>query len=193
MILPLGLIWNLQMPRAQKVGIGGIFCVGIICIVIAIIRVVQIGVKSGNNSTPSSSWLALWGIVETGIAVIIGCLPSFAVLHRNAKNSRRGYSSSPYYEDRLAHGSKMRQEGLQPSNLSGVTAERALGSHSVGVHSGNGRLGRHSSTRGTGVGEWVHSSSTEELTKNGAIAVTSTIRVSSSEAEGRWPMGRNKV
>jgi hypothetical protein len=93
MVLPLGLIWNLQMPRAQKVGIGGIFCVGIICIVIAIIRVVQIGVKSGNNSTPSSSWLALWGIVETGIAVIIGCLPSFAVLHRNAKNSRRGYAA----------------------------------------------------------------------------------------------------
>jgi hypothetical protein len=75
------------MPRAQKVGIGGIFCVGIICIVIAIIRVVQIDVKSNNNSTPSSSWLALWGIVETGIAVIIGCLPSFAVLCRNSKNS----------------------------------------------------------------------------------------------------------
>jgi hypothetical protein len=67
MVLPLYLIWNLQLPRNQKLGICGIFCVAIIGIVIAIIRVVNIGVKSGNNSTPSSSWLALWGIVETGI------------------------------------------------------------------------------------------------------------------------------
>ena len=69
MVLPLGLIWNLQMPRSQKLGIGGIFGVGIVCIIIAIIRVVNIGVKSGNDSTPSSSWLALWGIVETGIGM----------------------------------------------------------------------------------------------------------------------------
>jgi hypothetical protein len=85
----------------------------------------------------------------------------------------------------------MRQEGLQLSNLSGVSAGRALGSHSVGVHSGNG-LGRHSST-GDRHGEWMPSSSTEELTKNGAIAVTSTIRVSSSEAAAGWPLGRDKV
>ena len=67
MVLPIGLIWNLKMPTSKKLGIAALFGIGFICIAMAIVRVVQIGVKANNNSTPSSSWLALWAIVETGI------------------------------------------------------------------------------------------------------------------------------
>jgi hypothetical protein len=69
MILPIRIIWNLHMPLAQRISIGGIFSVGIICIVMACIRVIQIGVKSGGASTPSSSWLALWGITEASMGM----------------------------------------------------------------------------------------------------------------------------
>jgi hypothetical protein len=67
MILPIRMIWNLQIPRRQKQSIGAIFGVGVICIIVAIIRVVQIGVKSRSDSTPSSSWLALWAMIEAAI------------------------------------------------------------------------------------------------------------------------------
>jgi len=76
MILPLRMIWNLQIPRAQKQSIAGIFCIGVICIIGAIVRVVQIGVKSGSDSTPSSSWLALWAMIEAAIGTWSGFFPS---------------------------------------------------------------------------------------------------------------------
>jgi hypothetical protein len=67
MLLPIRLIWYLQMPRAQKISVGALFCTGFICILFATIRVVQIGMKAGSNTTPSSSWLALWAVVEGSI------------------------------------------------------------------------------------------------------------------------------
>lgn len=67
MLLPIRLIWHLQMPRGQKISVGALFCTGFICILFATIRVVQIGMKAGSNTTPSSSWLALWAVVEGSI------------------------------------------------------------------------------------------------------------------------------
>ncbi|KKZ68594.1 hypothetical protein EMCG_01044 [[Emmonsia] crescens] len=97
MALPVKLLWSLRLPLLQKASLGALFSVGLICIAIATVRVVQIGSKAKNNSTPSSSWLAFWGILETGIAVIIGCLPALAIIYRKQQATRRtygrGYSS----------------------------------------------------------------------------------------------------
>ncbi|PGH00140.1 hypothetical protein GX51_05953 [Blastomyces parvus] len=97
MALPVKLLWSLQLPFIQKASLGALFSVGLICIAMATIRVVQIGTKAENNSTPSSSWLAFWGILEAGIAVIIGCLPALAIIYRKERATRRtygrGYSS----------------------------------------------------------------------------------------------------
>ncbi|ETN43879.1 uncharacterized protein HMPREF1541_11010 [Cyphellophora europaea CBS 101466] len=96
MFLPIGLIWNLQRPTLQKVGMGVLFGIGWICIAMAIIRVVQIGSKAGNASTPSSSWLAFWAIIESAIAVIIGCGPGLYSTAKEVRNTRKGgtYGSS---------------------------------------------------------------------------------------------------
>jgi hypothetical protein len=70
MVLPLRLIWNLQMKRAQKLSIGGLFCVGWICIIVATIRVAQLG-SSSADGTPLPSWLALWGIIEASVGKLL--------------------------------------------------------------------------------------------------------------------------
>ncbi|KAF2139550.1 uncharacterized protein K452DRAFT_62192 [Aplosporella prunicola CBS 121167] len=118
MALPIRLIWNLQMPRMEKAGIGALFCTGFVCIIIAIIRVVQIGTRAGNNSTPSSSWLALWAIVESAIAVFIGCCPAFAAFYRTKRNTSRGYSKSKEKPPRSGHSA--------PSSASAKTAAANL-------------------------------------------------------------------
>ncbi|ETN37487.1 uncharacterized protein HMPREF1541_07109 [Cyphellophora europaea CBS 101466] len=99
MFLPIKLIWNLQMPLSQKLSIGGLFALGFVCIAVATIRVKELG-STVNNSQPSATWLALWGIVESSIAVIIGCGPG---LYRKAKaiykthtSSAGGYNSRGY-------------------------------------------------------------------------------------------------
>ncbi|EEH17894.1 hypothetical protein PABG_00457 [Paracoccidioides brasiliensis Pb03] len=89
MALPSKLLWSLRLPLAQKLSVASIFSIGFICIIVATVRVVQIGSKAKNSSTPSSSWLAFWGIIETGIAVIIGCLPALAIIYRKERSARR--------------------------------------------------------------------------------------------------------
>lgn len=70
MILPIRLIWNLQMKLRQKLSIGALFCFGWVCILISTIRVVQLG--RSTDGTPATSWLALWGTIEGSIGKIPG-------------------------------------------------------------------------------------------------------------------------
>jgi rhodopsin domain-containing protein len=69
MLLPLGLIRNLQMNKVRKMSIAGLFCLGWVCIAVSTIRVAYLGHNggAGEYKQPSTSWLALWGIVESGI------------------------------------------------------------------------------------------------------------------------------
>jgi hypothetical protein len=70
MFLPLGLIRNLQMHWKRKVTIAALFCLGWVCIAVSTIRVTYLGHGSAAGQEfkqPSTSWLALWGIVEAAI------------------------------------------------------------------------------------------------------------------------------
>ncbi|GLA15242.1 hypothetical protein AnigIFM62618_001758 [Aspergillus niger] len=95
MVLPLRLVVSLRLPLGQKISVGAVFALGTICVIMAVVRVIQIGTRANNDSTPSSSWLAFW-------AVIVGCLPAFAIIYRRTKSTHRyrssyvGMSSSVY-------------------------------------------------------------------------------------------------
>jgi hypothetical protein len=119
MALPIVLIWNLKLPMSKKAGIMALFCVGIVAIAAAIVRVVSIGVRA-KNSTPSSTWLAFWGILESGIAVIIGTAPGLYTtarqVHTSKKESRyAGYGGNGY----LRHTGDIDPKSSIPSVLNG--------------------------------------------------------------------------
>jgi hypothetical protein len=83
MLLPIGIIQNLQISLARKIQIGGLFALGIPVIIASIVRVIQVGATTGaNNTTPSLTWLALWSIIESSVAIMVGCGPG---LYRKAK------------------------------------------------------------------------------------------------------------
>jgi len=66
----------------EKIGLAFIFTVGLITMVFAIVRTVSLeGTTSGGQV--STQWLILWGAVEGMVAIIVGCLPSFAILIRS--------------------------------------------------------------------------------------------------------------
>src|SRR5690242_6995852 len=102
MFLPFHLTWNLQMPRGQKIGIFILFGSGFICILFATLRVVKLGVDgSGKVTMPEPKWMLMWTVLETSMAVIIGCSPAFAAVvnkhwqTRNASHSGRIYNTRP--------------------------------------------------------------------------------------------------
>lgn len=112
MILPLRLVSNLRGPFYERIGIIATFGVASLCVVAAIVRVVSVGSKVG-SSTLGSSWLALWAVIEGAIgkhlglvksarigwahnieALIVGCLPSFAIALKRSYSTRNSYSYS---------------------------------------------------------------------------------------------------
>lgn len=132
------------MPLTQKLSIGALFCLGFVCIAVATIRVKELG-STINNTQPSTTWLALWGIVESSIgtvtthllvscisnilpAVIIGCGPG---LYRKAKTiyqTRHGSRPSRGYVQyaNSNSGARVQQEGIVLGDYSSSKRSRAM-------------------------------------------------------------------
>ncbi|XP_014557139.1 hypothetical protein COCVIDRAFT_26150 [Bipolaris victoriae FI3] len=91
MFLPFRITWNLRLPGIQKAGIFVLFGSGWICILFATLRVVQVSTNNGIPKIPDPKWLQMWTIIETSMAVIIGCGPAFNALcpRYRAQNARR--------------------------------------------------------------------------------------------------------
>ncbi|DAA77524.1 TPA_exp: Uncharacterized protein A8136_6070 [Trichophyton benhamiae CBS 112371] len=83
MILPLRLIYGMHISYAQKIRAGALFSVGMLCMITAIIRLVQIGSKTGITN-PNVQWLSLWGTVEATTAMVVGCLPTFRLIFKSS-------------------------------------------------------------------------------------------------------------
>lgn len=67
MVLPIRLLWGLRVSNTQKAGLGAIFSLGLVIVIFAIIRVVEV-VEAINNSSPSVGVsLGMWSILETSI------------------------------------------------------------------------------------------------------------------------------
>ncbi|KAF3406342.1 hypothetical protein DPV78_000029 [Talaromyces pinophilus] len=78
MALPIIVLRQANLARPTYYRTAGIFSVGIICIVVALSRGITIGTRVKVN-TPTLPWILIWEMIEGGIAVIVGCLPSYAV------------------------------------------------------------------------------------------------------------------
>ena len=113
-LFPARVLWNLQMTKAKKYSVMAVFAVGSLCIVTATIRVASITAATGAGM-PSPSWLMTWAMVETAIAVIVACLPTFGLLLPEIR-ATTGYGSGP------RQGSAKRnlfQLGKLPGNSTG--------------------------------------------------------------------------
>ena len=90
----------------------------------ATLRVVQVGVKDGVPKVPDPKWLQMWTVIETSMAVVIGCAPAFAaIIHKRfgqhaVSYDTRGYARQPVEEVKMssvgegsAHGSKSGSSG----------------------------------------------------------------------------------
>jgi hypothetical protein len=99
MLLPLRILPKLQVSRRQKMGLAGVFCVGIMVVASAIARLTQI--IGQERSDPVG--LSVWGLVESSVSVIVGSLPPLKnMLGKTLSRTRRGYS--PYAADDSTFG-----------------------------------------------------------------------------------------
>lgn len=91
MALPIGLLPSLQVNRRAKIGLAGIFGVGFIVIAAALLRLSQIVGQA--RSDPVG--LAVWGLVESSISVVVGTLPALKTFFGKALDRTLNRGSAP--------------------------------------------------------------------------------------------------
>ena len=74
MILPLFMLWSLQLRRSQKLVLVGAFSLGFVVAIFDILRTVE-SLQSG-----TFSGVALWSSLEVTIVVMVASLPLYRVL-----------------------------------------------------------------------------------------------------------------
>ena len=128
MAIPISLIWNLQINLMEKLGIGLAFCAGFATIVVAFLRAFMLE-KSGKDlqnvkQLVDVTWLCFWASIECCIAVVVNCLPSFAVLVRTKVNQQRSGGASNGYGQMGSVSGKASKNKAEKSNIQMDDMER---------------------------------------------------------------------
>ncbi|KAJ5649764.1 uncharacterized protein N7484_003487 [Penicillium longicatenatum] len=81
-LLPIVLVWNLQMNRRTKFAVGGILSLGAIASVAVVIRLPFLHYYTDRDFLYSTYQIAIWSILETGLGIIAGSLVTLRPLFR---------------------------------------------------------------------------------------------------------------
>ena len=84
------------MRIPAKFGLAGVFCCAFITVVFDILRAIETDTKGGVEGST-----ALWTNLESAIAVIVSCFPSFAALFSSKNERSDGRNKSPYKQHTL--------------------------------------------------------------------------------------------
>ncbi|KAL4778005.1 hypothetical protein BJX76DRAFT_366907 [Aspergillus varians] len=106
--VPIPAVWRLQMPKAQKWAVSGIFLLGGFVCVATIIRIYTITkMKSSVDITWAIGDAMIWSNVEPCIGIVSACLPTIRPLlrqiprlglfssSRNTRSNSQGFSAGP--------------------------------------------------------------------------------------------------
>ncbi|KAF4455040.1 integral membrane protein Pth11-like [Fusarium austroafricanum] len=136
LIIPIPVVWELQMRRPQKIGLVLIFLLGSFVCIASIIRLTTI---AHLTKTLDISWaksdVFIWSAVEPSVGIISGCLPTLRVmfmqvLHRLGYKSGHGESNGqPSGGLSIRHSRRAYADGTDASNcvrtnIGGIKVQR---------------------------------------------------------------------
>ncbi|KAE8355444.1 hypothetical protein BDV28DRAFT_146119 [Aspergillus coremiiformis] len=82
LVMPLRVVWNLQVPKAQKILLSGIFLLGLLTLIFDIVRLVAMVELSsaGTDITYTQVSPSVWTCIEPAVGITAACLPSMRPL-----------------------------------------------------------------------------------------------------------------
>lgn len=97
--LPISIVASVKVSPKQKFGLLAVMSLGVFIIGVAIARVI---VTDTQGVHPEISWLALWSVVESSVAVLVCCLASFKAMTKvqHDRPRSRTYQAHAYGTDR---------------------------------------------------------------------------------------------
>lgn len=148
LVLPLPLVWGLQLPFSQKLALIPVFGIGIAIVVVSALRLKYLITAPAIDKTYDLE-ITLWTIIEYNLALVCASLPSVRVLlARMFPRFLRGSSAARYRSDEAHSAAAIGGGGLHGSSWgkggSGAAGWSRVHSPAVvAMKSGKGgRLGR---------------------------------------------------
>ena len=80
----------MRISLKQKLGLYFALSLGVVIIVFSVVRII---VTNTDGVHPEVSWLALWSVIESSVAVVVACLASFKTLLVDRQRSQTGHRS----------------------------------------------------------------------------------------------------
>lgn len=109
LLLPLPMVWRLNVARRAKLELSGIFLLGLFVCVASIMRVLAYKPHQLDDSTYSGVESMTWSIVEQGIGIVCACLPTFRPL--------MGYIASSRSKSNTKNSSSMGMDNCQSGTV----------------------------------------------------------------------------
>ncbi|KEQ68134.1 hypothetical protein M436DRAFT_17574, partial [Aureobasidium namibiae CBS 147.97] len=95
-IMPFVILWNLQMRKRLKFTIAAMLSLGFLASAATIVRIKYIDSYSASHDLAFKvSNVVLWSVIETGIAIIVGTIPSLKPLVKSISFFGSHHSHSP--------------------------------------------------------------------------------------------------
>ncbi|KIX08833.1 uncharacterized protein Z518_03490 [Rhinocladiella mackenziei CBS 650.93] len=114
-LLPMRLVWHLQLPRKQKIAVGVMLCLGLFACVSSIIRITFIpAMLTSTDATYVISPPFYWSVIEINIGIWAASVPSFKLLVKRflprllqdgSSRRRQAYDSGPLRKGYTKDGS----------------------------------------------------------------------------------------
>ncbi|KAG0136580.1 hypothetical protein HOY82DRAFT_667349 [Tuber indicum] len=133
-LLPLKMIWNVQLPPRQKKGLVGIFALGGLGVLAGIFRLFSINVFV-NSKDPSFDGvdISVWSIVEATISIVCGSAPAIKPFFSKFLPSVLGVTANKSYTHPTSE-SYGRSGNSKPTKPRSHPASYALGSLNPVTH-----------------------------------------------------------
>lgn len=75
LLIPMPLVYQLQIPRVQKIALALVFALGGFVVITSCLRVTTIDIIANTTDVTYDVSSTMWSIIEPNIAVICACLP----------------------------------------------------------------------------------------------------------------------
>lgn len=138
LLLPMPLVYQLEVPRAQKIALMAVFAIGIFVVVTSCLRVTSLDLFATSPDNTYDIANVMWTIIEPNVAVICACLPILRPLvvrlfpSLRSKSSANRYGTSGYGTpsgltggSKRARGDNWTEPGAKPNDIHMANIQRS--------------------------------------------------------------------
>ncbi|CRG89903.1 hypothetical protein PISL3812_06942 [Talaromyces islandicus] len=119
MIIPIILLWDIQVRSSKKIALFGLFSLSILTMAIAIARTADIRATQKANGLPDSSYLWFWSFLQSWLCMVVACASAFRQLFVASKDgsSKPTWTATDSFYDRMISSFQSRNKNQNDPNL----------------------------------------------------------------------------